>query len=660
MKPSSTKRKAAASHIYGLDSLRALAITGVTLFHLFPYKIRGGYLGVSLFFVLSGYLLAVSTEKKRRKKAWQASSYYLKRIQRIYPGLIIALTATVGVYYFAARQTIAGIRPELASILFGYNNWWQIAQNADYFTRITNASPFTPMWYLAIEIQFYLIWPVLYAVYIWLRKRRGMGSGLGFILFLTLLSAALTPALYQPGTDVTRLYYGTDTRLYGLLLGVLIGLIQSRRRMLQLPARTARKAALPLFALILAATLAAYVRMDGQKAFAYQGGMILMTVLFGLLLILVTDSRLPVDDWLSLRPLVWLGKNSYEIYLVQYPVIFLFSYKKWSEIPGAFLLEIALILILASWLNSVTAVLTTGKLPKSWENADLFRQIGVFAGTGMTVLVMFTGIAGALTAPAEKFAQKNELAQYLADNQKLLQDMQNSPQGTLADSDTQTSAPGPQEEGTRQSGNGESETGTQEGKEKEKKQGASATETSASDTMNFKYGDPELTNSAPVSTEGVLMIGDSIMLDASPQIKEQLPDSYIDAVQSRQPYEVVDDLQQLIDEGHLNQTVVISLGTNGELYEDYITGVLDVTGPDISVFWINLFGTTVLWDKEANKLLNDMQDKYSNFSVINWRDLIIDHPEWLWEDGEHPNIEGSEVYATLIKESLESAAMKQV
>lgn len=621
----------ASGHIYGLDSLRALAIIGVTLFHMFPDTIRGGYLGVLLFFVLSGYLLAKTCEKRKQQGTWRVLPYYLKRIQRIYPGLLIVLFVTIGVYFFLERSAIAGIRPELGSILFGYNNWWQISQNADYFTRITNASPFTPMWFLAIEIQFYLIWPLIFAIFTKIKRAKGTCIGLRFILILTLLSALLTPILYRPGEDVTRLYYGTDTRIYSLLFGVLLGMLQTRNLIPMLPVKTARKLAQPLLTGILAVICAAYVRMDGQHAFAYRGGMLLMTLLFGVLVLLTTDTRLPVEKWLRLRPLVWIGNNSYEIYLWQYPVIFLFMYKRWGDIPGAPVLEIGLILTLAAWLHRLTDVLIIGKIPRSVKYANAPKRLRIVAAAGLAVFLMISGIAGTAVAPAGKIAQKEQLRQRLAENQKMLQETQGNSRDTPAG-------------GTKSRPAASAEADS---------------EAKTAEELNLQYADREITNRAEVSASRVLMIGDSIMLDAAPYIKEQLPDCHIDAVQNRQAWDSVDLARDLVDDGYLNKTVVISLGTNGAIREKDVRGIMDVFGSNTSVFWINLFGRTVTWEKDSNDLLVSMQKEYPNLSVIDWSGLIRKHSEWLWEDGEHPNTEGSKVYAIMIRESLEAAAAKQ-
>lgn len=211
-------------HIDGLDVLRTLAIVGVTLFHMFPERLPGGYLGVSLFFVLTGFLLAYTSKRSWLEHRFRMKAYYWKRIKRIYPSLFIVLLTTIGIYQFVLPKAVAAIRPEFLSVILGYNNWWQIAQNADYFTRLTNASPFTHLWFMGIEMQYYLVWPLLFALYAFLDILVGRRAGLFVLAVLALGSAAVMPLLYEPDMDVTRLYYGTDTRVYALLFGAVLGL----------------------------------------------------------------------------------------------------------------------------------------------------------------------------------------------------------------------------------------------------------------------------------------------------------------------------------------------------------------------------------------------------------------------------------------------------
>lgn len=217
------------NRISGLDGLRTLAITGVTLFHMFPHTIRGGWLGVSLFFVLTGCLLAYTSEKSRISYSFSLRSYIWKRIKRIYPSLLIMILLTVGIYSVLAPDVIKAIRMEVVSVVLGYNNWWQISENADYFTRMANQSPFTHLWFLGIELQYYLLWPLLFGLYI--AVSRVLSPRAGTFLFLAggVAAMGIMPFDFGEGMNMTRLYYGTDTRIYALLLGGALGFYLARR-----------------------------------------------------------------------------------------------------------------------------------------------------------------------------------------------------------------------------------------------------------------------------------------------------------------------------------------------------------------------------------------------------------------------------------------------
>lgn len=132
--------------VFGLDFLKTLAIIAVTLFHISAKKFSGAFFGVTIFFVVSGFLIAYTCEKVRLENKFDLINYFLKRIKRLYPSLLIVIFSTVGIYYFLAPKVIESIRPEIISVLLGYNNWWQIAQNADYFAILNNLTPFTHLY----------------------------------------------------------------------------------------------------------------------------------------------------------------------------------------------------------------------------------------------------------------------------------------------------------------------------------------------------------------------------------------------------------------------------------------------------------------------------------------------------------------------------------
>lgn len=307
----------------GLDILRGIGITGIVLFHLFPSVFRGGFLGVPLFFVLSGYLMFVSSNTCYEKGNFSVLNYYKKRVIKILPPLF-AMVMIVCCYLtlFHSSQMI-GIRREICSIFLGYDNWWQIQQNTSYFSAFANNSPFTHLWFLAIEIQFYIIWPFLFLLYKKGCKLFG-GRILCFsFLLLALISAGRMLFLYVPGADPSRVYYGTDTMSFPLFIGMFLGAVRQEYKGLSFAIK--KKWADILFLLFVGILGVLFMTVDGQYDFVYQGGMFAISLFFATIIHLLENQekeaeteKMPEISLMSL-----LGKESYWIYLWHYPIIML-------------------------------------------------------------------------------------------------------------------------------------------------------------------------------------------------------------------------------------------------------------------------------------------------------------------------------------------------
>ena len=596
--------------ILGLDGLRSLAIIGVTLFHMFPDTVAGGYLGVSLFFVLSGYLLAYNSENERTSGNFHILRYYLKRIKRIYPSLLVVILSTIGVYHFLAPKVIAAIRPEAFSVVLGYNNWWQIAQNADYFTRLTNASPFTHLWFMGIELQYYLIWPVLFLLYFWIADLFGRRAGLGFIMLLGLGTAVLMPMMYAPGQDVTRLYYGTDTRIYALLFGAAMGLCQAsaaKRRNFKMSSGILKYCA---FGLLLGLTIAGYKLMDGQSSLTYQGGMLFMTVIFCLLLALTADSQLLIGELLESPVFRWIGKRSYGIFLWQYPVIFLFQHMGWTEFFLYPLAELCCIVVLTIWSDDVSDCITKQRLPFREQKLVFIRGLLFLTITVTGLVFMGYGCTGIAASAEHKASDQGELQARLEKNA-----------------------------------------------EEPARQNAAVSEKAAEQPS-------QPADAVKVDLNGAVCIGDSVMLGASGDLGQVLPNAYIDAEVSRYVGGGLEAAQAMEEQGRLGNLVVIALGTNGpiagaERYEVQTRQLLEYLGPNRHIFWVNVYCPELKWQNTNNQYINKIAAEHSNVKVVDWYSLISQHPEWLVEDGIHPNNEGTAQYAKLIHDRMVQVLSEQ-
>lgn len=304
----------------GLDALRGIAMIGIVLYHLFPSAVPGGFLGVPLFFVLSGYLMFVTSEHSWENGDFHIRNYYKKRIKKILPPLFTMVMIVCCYLTLTGSSLLIGIRHEIYSIFLGYDNWWQIRHSASYFSKLALASPFTHLWFLAVEIQFYILWPILYVLY---QKCCQFISGrkMCFVfLLLALLSAGRMIMLYTPGEDPSRVYYGTDTMAFPLLIGIFLGAVRQQYNLL---GRRVVKNTAPKFVIFFLIICALFVTVDGQYPFLYQGGMFLISLFFAYLIHMIENQEacsdpLPKPSFLSL-----LGNKSYGIYLWHYPLIVL-------------------------------------------------------------------------------------------------------------------------------------------------------------------------------------------------------------------------------------------------------------------------------------------------------------------------------------------------
>lgn len=404
-------------HLQGLDGLRGIAVLCVFFYHAFPNNFKGGYLGVILFFILSGYLTAIGSKRDWKNGRFSVLNYYKKRIKRIYPQLLIMVFAAAGVMAIAMPKLLDGIRGEIASILFGYNNYWQISQNASYFTRINNTSPFLHIWSLAIEMQFYLIWPLLFLLYHFIRKKWKDYSGL-VILVPLLVSVLLLEILFNPAKDVTRVYYGTDTRFFSLMMGVMAGMRYRKARNRKLPVKK-KRIFMTEFAVLALLSCLMLIFLDGQMAAVYRIGMIAFSFMACWLVSLLVNPWLPVGKWLDVAPLSWLGKRGYEIYLLHYPILFFIKNLGIDNVILSTILVIVLTLLVSVMVFELVHNGNT-----IWKSTASARRRVVY-GVMMAVTVSFCawGLYHVMTAmsAAEKHQQQLELQQELERNQRALE-----------------------------------------------------------------------------------------------------------------------------------------------------------------------------------------------------------------------------------------------
>ncbi len=302
-------------HLPALDGLRGLALLGVLLFHA-DGALPGGYLGVDLFFVLSGYLItSLLVAEQRDTGRIDLYAFWVRRCRRLFPALL-SLMPAVAIYgkFFARPEDLQALRNEALASLAYVANWRAIIGEKSYWQLFSAPSPLEHTWSLSIEEQFYVVWPLLA---VWLLPRRGSRALLVVSLVLVVVSAAAMWLLFLPG-DNSRVYLGTDTRMGAIVAGAALAICWSPSRALE----TTRVRTLDAVGVVAALVLAAaWCFLRGTDPLLYRGGF-WVTELCVLVLIAcaAVGKRSFVARALSIRPLTWLGSLSYGVYLWHWPV----------------------------------------------------------------------------------------------------------------------------------------------------------------------------------------------------------------------------------------------------------------------------------------------------------------------------------------------------
>ena len=416
--------RAGQRYMPGLDGLRALAVLAVIAYHEQLGWAPGGLLGVGVFFTLSGYLITdLLLGQWARSGGLNLGDFWLRRARRLLPALFLMLAVVTAWITIVSPARLASLRGAVAGAATYSSNWYYIYTHSSYFARFAPPGPFDHLWSLAVEEQFYLVWPwvLLLGVYFLRGRRPGAVRWLALpALALAAGSAVAMLMLYHPGYDPTRIYEGSDTRACGLLVGAALAMIWPSRR----TARTAlwTRVALDGAGFAGLAVIGLMIWRVGQySAFTYQGGLVLLSVATAGTVAAVACPGSLVGVVLGWKPLRWIGVRSYGIYLWHYPVIILTSPANSAEdLPRAALQVAASIGIAALSWHFVEEPIRRGALGQAWKRlrsrtAWQAQRAGVggwaaVTGGAMVVALACAGLSGAVRIPSASNAATGTLA----------------------------------------------------------------------------------------------------------------------------------------------------------------------------------------------------------------------------------------------------------
>lgn len=584
-------------YIPALDGLRAFAVLAVIAYHLGMQWAPGGLLGVTVFFVLSGYLItSLLLIEWDNTETINLPQFWLRRVRRLMPAIVLVIVCTAALCALLDHSLLTKLRDDMWAALLWVTNWWYIFQDASYFDALGAPSPLTHFWSLAIEEQFYLVWPVVLLVaHKTGVKRTTMRNA---TLIVALLSALEMALLYNPLDDPSRVYYGTDTRAFSLLIGAWLAFVWpshmlGAQKSVHLT-KQVRNVLDGVGIVALVALLGLIVFVDGFSPFLYRGGILLASVLTAVVIAVMVHPASLLGRFAGTKPLVWIGLRSYGIYLWHYPLFLLMNPRNFTgETPWwMYLVQVAVVFACAAFsYRFVENPLRKGAIgafakgvrskeidPPAWLKHHV---VPVLAGSAVTIVA----VIGLIVVPPTSAIGAADL---LKDEQAHTSQMPELPVDDAA------------------------------------------------------AESPKL---------DVLMIGDSVSVRAIPQFEETFPYGAIDAAVNRQLYAGQETFDYYNDQDIVGGVVVFALGTNGAATDEQIDELVAAAGPGRQVFFVNT-RSPQSWVGQINGAMFDAVDRHDNVHVIDWYTASAGHDEYFDGDGTHLTEEGARAYIGLVHDAV--------
>jgi peptidoglycan/LPS O-acetylase OafA/YrhL len=387
-----------------LDGVRALAVCAVIAYHLGLGWAPGGLLGVGVFFTLSGYLitdlLLGQSDGGRRRLA----DFWARRARRLLPALYLMLVVVSVWVAVGFHSRLGDVRGQVISALLYVNNWWQVSQHVSYFAQFGPPSPLNHLWSLAVEEQFYVVWPVVLLIGVWAVRERRRPMKVrprlaGVTLALAAVSAIEMALLYHPSLDPSRVYDGSDTRAFGLLFGAALAMVWPSRALTARVTAGARRIIDGLGIIGLAAIVVLVWRTNQYSPFLYHGGLVLLSLATVLVVAAGAHPASRLARVLGFGPLRWVGVRSYGIYLWHQPIIALSTPASSQGVqPLRAIAQVAASVLIAalSW-RWVEEPIRHGALGRMWVAARAVswrpRLVPLGVRAGLVVAVLAVGLA---------------------------------------------------------------------------------------------------------------------------------------------------------------------------------------------------------------------------------------------------------------------------
>lgn len=607
------KKRKVKKEYYTLNILRAVAFLGVSLFHRYAHFVPGGYLAVIIFLTLSGFLTMRSSENKKEASLKSIIRKFISIMSPVY--FIMAIAMVISIFF--ARDIFDDSIKSVIPVALNFENIRRILAGDDYFNQLGNFNIFLHMWYVSIYMQFIAIFTLIDRL---ITRNNRNKTRLILYSIITIISFSLLIYFAKSPKNITRIYYGIDTRISAFSLGIILFLLRSYLKdKINLDRNTHKIINIGLGVL----TILPFFFIDGSKISSYKVFFIAYTILVGLLILSlynyedmylkdIKSHNIPTDI------LLYIGDRSYFLYLWQYIVQIFFVYFIVGKINSfvSFLLEIIVLVMLSE---------LTYKIFKRKSKQVNFLIISAGLLIVLSIVSLFIG--------NKKDKEIKELKKEIESNQSEIE-KRNKASINNKKSSTKTS----------------SEQKNKTNRKSRKKYPSVKTidpNFKAKDYDNFDFTDKEKEYLADLH---VTAIGDSVIINADSYIRKYIPNFYLDGKVGRDMVDGPAVLSSVKQNVGLGDIVIVSLGSNGSANEKDLKQIMEISdGRD--VYFVNTSHTQSYMDY-VNKCLKEFTDKTPKAHLVDWREFVKDRPDLLAPDRTHPNVEGADDFGKLIMRKI--------
>jgi len=600
----------------GLDGLRGIAVLAVIIYHADVSMLVGGFLGVDVFFVLSGFLItALLIDELTRTNTVDRARFYMRRIRRLMPALFLVLFFSVLVSGLFVLDAAYHVRRDLPWAMTFVLNWSYLFFEQSYFVNISRPPLLQHLWSLSVEEQFYVIWPILLIALYKVKIGRITPRVKIFIASSVLALASTAWMIHLSITngfpipnDPSRVYFGTDTHSMGLLVGCAAAALWRSERLNE-KLTPDRAAAMNGIGILSIAGLAYFFLFVSElNEFLYRGGFFVLSILTAILVVIAAHPGLKFGARLGNPVLKWFGDRSYGIYLWHWPIFVLMRSGidiQWPD-PVAFVVKISIVLVISDLsYRFVEMPIRQGAIGSRlaiWRAAGVPRpQARTLMATAVTSVVLAASLVGMYRVPVPDAGNLTGIGGITA--------IDEDPVAVIE-----------------------------------------PVVVIESDPLISSQQATQLQNEIQAKIPPVVF-GDSVVLGARESLKAVLGEISIDAAVSRQPEEIAERIRTRRDERRLGPDVVIHMGTNGIVQEEDLKPILEELSDRNRVVVVNVRVPRV-WMKPTNQMIESLVTQYPNVRLADWNSASKGKKGYFAPDGVHLTKTGAKAFGNLISDTL--------